>query len=252
MKMSKKEIFETYTTFIKQLMKTRCVYVGEDEFEPECLKRQEVLLSLVSSVSETLEKSRLEAFLRFMTSFGTTDVDEIFQKMESSSGCDAFFFFNKDSAANKLINVGRILRAQSTKVRTQLRNHVLVLFLLCCQYLHQKSGVPKEYKPLYDSFLEHLSEVESERSFDPAEFGDFVKNMQPNLSSFVSTAGGLDKLVGDLGGSVKETLGRLDPGELDRMLDAVKSAVASVDADSLKKTLENVDVSSLLKTLSLS
>jgi hypothetical protein len=163
------ELVETYTNFLKQLIKTKCMYKNESEKDDYVLRRTELLYNLLETLKIDKMNDRLESFISFFNSFVSvvnekkpceiTNIEffQYFCKALEKKHTKSFkVFFLNDEKVN--INIGMIARNQSSHNFNQIKNYVYIMYIQACNILYSEiSNANNQTQHIYNKLLEDFS-----------------------------------------------------------------------------------------------
>lgn len=159
---------DTYQAFLRQLVKTQCLYKGDGAEDLRVVQRQEQLFELLGDVSESPTGEQVKEFITLFADvcetakkkrpyavWGDTVMFDTVCKLLEKKGNKAHrLFFCNQGRLQTSINVGSIVLNQSKHNGIQIRNFLYILFIEACDaFYSDKHPMPSAVRGVYQGLL---------------------------------------------------------------------------------------------------
>jgi len=238
-----KELKETYSNFLNQLVKTKCLYKSENEKDNFVIKRIEALFTMIEKIETNNIEKRIMSYINFFEEFveivldkKTIEITDIqfFQyfckALEKKPNKANSIFFLNDVTKKTNINVGMIARNQSSHNFNQIKNYIYIMYIQSCNIIYpdiknMKSSTKKIFTKILDDFSIKKTSGEN----------DDVKDEIKKLCTSV-----LDEILPEeVGGGKKMFDDIFNNNEFSGVFDNVLNSISNQHGVDLKKELQN-------------
>lgn len=271
------EVIETYQGFLSELIKTGCVYQGENGDEGSVTLRVQHLEAMLGTITDesvvNLEANeRVRVFMDFVENLvpGGIPTDEGYwdsfckvMMKKKATKAHKIFFLNSPHEC-KDINVGQLSLNQPAHNSIQIRNYVYILYCHLCHVLY---GGPTEIpdgrtRDIYIGILDVFEEQSVQDPNPSSTAEDTMSVCKTMVDQLFATEEGMDgnKLINMIFDNNNPMVSMLVNGLLQQPtlkgmidVDTIKNEVSKLSADDLKQIvndvkgkLEDADLASLV------
>ena len=247
-------ISTTYSQFLSQLLRTKCLYKGEKDTDDYVLRKQEKLLALIDAKNDNNLEAKCKQYIAFFNEITNIVKDKkpvnltdkefflYFCKVieKKNNKCGNIFFLNEGRERN-FINIGSLVKGQDNKNQVEIKNYIYILYVHCCNLLYpnifsSSVGVPVNIYNNYHDVLKDF-EVPAEES---SNNGDIKSELKSILKDVFPTTNGSSGGIADI----------MNDPSLNKIIDTVLNTVCSGDKmEELREDIKNTNRDELLSTV---